>query len=76
MQICNFQGLEKHKNEHTEFRKKKILENIQNFDREDFVSSLQFVKFLYDWILYHIAYTDILYVKPLKESVKNSQPKV
>ena len=74
MQICNFQGLEKHKNEHTEFRKK-ILENIQNFEREDFVSSLQFVKFLYDWILYHIAYTDVLYVKPLKESLKGNQPK-
>lgn len=69
MQLCKFSGFDAHKKEHNEFIKK-ILEKIQDFDHENFVSSLQFVKFLYDWILYHIAYTDTLYVKTLKESLK------
>lgn len=66
MQQCDFQGIEKHRSEHKTFIKM-ILDKIQSFDKEDFASSLEFVRFLYDWILYHIAHTDTLYVEKLKE---------
>ena len=66
MQLCNYSGFEKHKNEHTMFIKK-VLEKCQHFSEETFSSSLEFVRFLYDWILYHIAHTDTLYVRTLKE---------
>lgn len=65
MQVCGYKDFEAHKKVHIEFTKK-VLEKIQNFDNETFASSLEFVKFLYDWILSHIAHTDTLYVNDLK----------
>lgn len=66
MELCGYEGLGHHKVEHKMFVKK-VLEKCQNFDSETFSSSLEFVRFLYDWILHHIAHTDTLYVKTLKE---------
>lgn len=65
MQICGYKDLENHKRTHAEFVKK-VLEKSQNFENETFSSSLEFTKFLYDWILSHIAYKDTLYVADLK----------
>ena len=45
---------------------KTVLEKSQNFEKETFHSSTEFVRFLYDWILSHIAHTDRLYVDDLK----------
>lgn len=66
MKLCNYKDFDNHKNCHTSFAKQ-VLEKVQNFDKETYSSSLDFVKFLYDWVLSHIAYTDTLYVKDLKE---------
>lgn len=65
MQVCGYKDFDAHKQQHIEFTKK-VLEKIQNFDNETFASSLEFVKFLYDWVLSHIAHTDTLYVNDLK----------
>ncbi len=65
MQVCAYKNFEVHKRTHAEFTKK-VLEKCQNFENETFASSLEFVKFLYDWILSHIAHTDTLYVGDLK----------
>lgn len=57
---------EEHKREHEMFTKK-VLETANNFDSASMVSALQFVKFLYDWILSHIAYEDQLIAHPVLE---------
>lgn len=66
MQLCNYSDLQNHKAQHYQFTKK-VLDKILNFENESYASSLEFVKFLYDWILSHIAYTDTLYVNDLKK---------
>lgn len=66
MQLCNYKDLADHKAQHHQFGKK-VLEKIMDFENETYTSSLEFVKFLYDWILSHIAYTDTLYVNDLKK---------
>ena len=65
MQVCGYKDFETHKRTHAEFVKK-VLEKSHNFEQETFSSSLEFAKFLYDWILSHIAHTDTLYVGDLK----------
>lgn len=65
MQVCGYKDFEAHKRTHAEFVKK-VLEKSRNFENETFSSSLEFTKFLYDWILSHIAHTDTLYVGDLK----------
>jgi len=65
MQVCGYKDFDMHKMEHAEFAKT-VLEKSQNFEKETFHSSTEFVRFLYDWILSHIAHTDRLYVDDLK----------
>lgn len=65
MQVCGYKDFESHKRTHAEFAKK-VFEKCRTFENETFASSLEFVKFLYDWILSHIAHTDTLYVGDLK----------
>lgn len=65
MQVCGYKDFESHKRTHAEFAKK-VFEKCRTFDSETFASSLEFTKFLYDWILSHIAHTDTLYVGDLK----------
>lgn len=50
-----------HKKSHEKFVKE-ILERVKNFDKTSFHTAIQFVKFLYEWILSHIAYEDKNYV--------------
>ena len=66
MQMCNFHGIEKHRNEHKMFLER-VLKEINHFSKESFSQSLEFVRFLYDWILHHIAHVDTLYVKTFKD---------
>lgn len=61
---ANYTDYEKHKRDHEEFIQK-ILETSRDFDKATFTTAFHFVKFLYDWILGHIAHEDKLYVKQL-----------
>ena len=66
MKLCNYQDFQNHKYQHTLFIQK-ILQQVENFDSENYASSIDFAKFLMDWILSHIAFIDKLYVKTLKQ---------
>lgn len=66
MKAAGYSGYEKHKKEHEAFTRK-ILETAQKFNSISVISALQFVKFLYDWILSHIAHEDMLFAKPVLE---------
>ncbi len=72
MKACHYEGYEKHKKEHELFTKK-VLETAENFDSASITSALQFVKFLYDWILSHIAHEDKLISAPVLEYYKKRQ---
>lgn len=72
MQVCGYKDFEAHKKEHSEFAKK-VLEKCRNFEKETYYSSMDFVKFLYGWILSHIAHTDRLYVDDLKAYLKKNK---
>ena len=72
MQVCGYKDFETHKKEHAEFAKK-VLDKCRNFEKENYYSSMEFVKFLYVCILSHIAYTDRLYVDDLKAYLKNKK---
>jgi hemerythrin len=65
MERLKFPGLAEHKEEHTDFVRK-VLEEVQNFESgKNFVPNM-FVRFLRDWIVHHIAITDIKYAEYIK----------
>ena len=72
MKAARYEGYAKHKKEHDMFTKK-ILDVVQNFGSVSITSALQFVKFLYDWILSHIAHEDKLIAKPVIEYYRTMQ---
>lgn len=72
MQVCGYKDFDMHKKEHVEFTKM-VLGKCQKFEKETFYSSMEFVKFLYQWILSHIAHTDRLYVDDLKAYLKKNK---
>lgn len=57
MEKAKYPGFVAHKKEHTKFVKE-VLERVQSFDEASFHTAIQFVKFLYEWILSHIACED------------------
>ena len=57
MTAAKYAGYAQHKARHTEFVKK-VLETATAMDKPDRSTALQFVRFLYDWILSHIAHED------------------
>jgi len=59
MADANYPGLAKHKKEHDKFTRK-VQHEFESFDSMTFSAALQFVKFLYEWILSHIAHEDKL----------------
>lgn len=73
MKLVNFQGYGEHKQRHDEFTRK-VLETARNFETISFTDAIKFCKFLYEWILSHIAHEDKLFVKPIID-YKNSQKK-
>lgn len=66
MKACGYENFERHKKEHEAFTKK-VLETAAEFNQASVISALQFVKFLYDWILSHIAHEDQLIARPVIE---------
>ena len=66
MAAAGFDGLPAHKVRHQEFIEK-ISEMFSSFDTINLQAALEFSKFLYEWILQHIAYEDKLYAKKVLE---------
>lgn len=66
MQAAGYENYANHKKLHEDFIYK-ILDTTREFDKATFSTALQFVRFLYDWILGHIAHEDKLYVKSILE---------
>lgn len=72
MVAAGFEQTAKHKKRHQEFIEI-ISKTLSTFDQVTLQTALDFSKFLYEWILEHIAYEDKLYVKPILEYLKNNQ---
>ena len=70
MKLVGYEQFSEHKNRHDEFTKK-VLETAKGFNSMDFSDAIKFCKFLYEWILSHIAHEDKLYVKKVLEYKKN-----
>ncbi len=66
LKAIGYEQFAEHKQRHQEFVAK-TTETISSFDKATFQTAFDFVKFLYEWILRHIAYEDKLYVKAVKE---------
>ncbi|MDR2797604.1 MAG: bacteriohemerythrin [Treponema sp.] len=62
MERINFPELGPHKVQHTSFVKQ-VLEEVQNFEGGKSFVPNTFVRFLRDWILTHIAMSDIKYAE-------------
>ena len=59
MSEIKYPDLPRHKKEHDNFTRK-VQKDFAGFDEMTFTNALQFVKFLYDWILSHVAHEDKL----------------
>ncbi len=71
MKASNYQRYKEHKNAHDIFTKK-VLSSVASFENSTMSDAIQFVHFLYDWILSHIAMEDKMFAKPVLEYfVKN-----
>jgi hemerythrin len=66
MRAAGYENFATHKRTHEDFIHK-VLNTTHEFDKATFSTALQFVRFLYDWILGHIAHADKLYVKKVLE---------
>jgi len=71
MKAANFQGYAHHKAEHEAFIEK-VSETLKDFDKLTITDSINFAKFLYQWILSHIAHEDKLYIPKLIEYLKEN----
>lgn len=61
-----YEWLEQQKAQHHGFTMK-IAESLKTFNKATFQNAIEFVKFLYDWILHHIAVSDKQYVSAVLE---------
>jgi hemerythrin len=72
MKQVKYPGFESHKNEHSVFVKE-IFRKVQSFEEgKQFVPN-NFVRFLRDWILNHIAVTDIKLAKHLLDMKRSGE---
>lgn len=62
MKSIGFGNFEAHKRRHNEFILK-VVSMAKSFDSMSVADAINFVKFLYDWILSHIAHEDNQYIK-------------
>lgn len=70
MTAAKYGGLPQHKARHTEFVKQ-VLETAKSMEQPEKSAALQFVRFLYDWILSHIALEDKQFAAPVLEYFKS-----
>lgn len=72
MIAANYPDYKKHKQQHVEFSTK-VLETAKNFSNINFTDALNFAKFLYEWVLSHIAHEDKLFVKCVLDYYKSTK---
>ena len=66
MMHVGYEQYSEHKGRHEEFTKK-VLETAKSFNSMSFSDAIKFCKFIYVWILSHIAHEDKLYVNKVIE---------
>lgn len=71
MRSANFEGLPHHKAEHDAFRNK-VIDMALSYNKASITEGIKFAKFLYDWILSHIAHEDKLYIPKLVQYLKEN----
>lgn len=71
MKAAGFSDFENHKKIHDSFTKK-IINIASTFNDATMVTAFQFVKFLYEWILSHIAHDDKLFTRAVLEYYKKT----
>ncbi len=69
MQAVNYTDFAAHKKKHELFIKK-IIDTSSSLSTESFSHSFQFVRFMYEWILEHVAHEDRLYVAAVRNAKK------
>lgn len=72
MERVEYPKLQEHKQEHASFAQE-VLDNVKKLEEGKFIMPIQFVNFLRDWILTHIAVMDTdmgNFLKQLKKSGK------
>ena len=69
MQAAGFHGLPEHKEVHALFIKKVL--KYSSMERYSIGDAFELVRFLYEWILSHIAHDDKLFVKSVIKYMKN-----
>ncbi len=74
MLACGFEFYSQHKIQHEDFIRK-VLELSSSSNSWNYKSAMEFVFFLYNWILTHIGHTDRLYVNQLKEYILKQNQK-
>lgn len=68
---AGYENFPSHKAQHDTFTKK-VLETAQNFNAQDRLAAIKFVKFLYEWLISHISYEDKKYVPCLSEYLRKN----
>lgn len=71
MKAAGFADYANHKKVHDTFTQK-ILTSVSTFNDASIVTAFQFVKFLYEWILSHIAHDDKLFARAVLEYYKKT----
>ena len=69
MKGAQYPQFAEHKRSHEAFTQK-VLDTVRRFNMLSIADALQFVHFLYEWILSHIAYEDRQFAKPVIDYLK------
>ena len=72
MLAAGYEDFKNHKNTHDTF-KIKIFEIYEKIDSVNYMDALNFTRFLYEWILSHIAHDDKLYLPKIIEFLKSQK---
>lgn len=64
MKAAGYTSYDAHKHSHDVFTAK-VLESVRNFNDTSLSDAFQFVRFLYEWILTHVAREDKFYVRQI-----------
>ena len=67
--LAGYKFYDRHKAEHDRFTNQ-IIATVKNYNNMTFTDALKFVRFLYEWILEHVAHEDKLIEKSVKAYLK------